>query len=164
MDERVSYDEDFYAWSQHQAAVLRDLASRRDLPNDLDLEHVAEEIEDVGTAELNSVRSFLHNMLVHLIKLASSSSREPVGHWTEEVTRFRIEFLRRYSRSMRQKIDLRDAWDLARQEAEVGLRRYGEQLSEDLPAEFPFELEELATKNFDLDAALARLKAGAHQS
>jgi Domain of unknown function DUF29 len=48
MEERVSYDEDFYAWSQHQAAVLRELAARRDLPNDLDVEHVAEEIEDVA--------------------------------------------------------------------------------------------------------------------
>jgi hypothetical protein len=163
MDERITYHEDFYAWSQHQAAVLRDLATRRDLPNDLDLEHVAEEIEDVGTAELNSVRSFLHNMLVHLMKLSSSPSSEPVGHWTEEVTRFRIELLRRYSRSMRQKIELQDAWELARQEAEVGLRRYGEQLSGELPAECPFELEELATKNFDLEAALARLRP-AHPS
>jgi len=64
---------------------------------------------------------------------------------------------------MRQKIDLQDAWDLARQEAEVGLWRYGERLSEDLPADCPFELEELATKNFDLGAALARLRP-AHPS
>src|SRR5215210_1020773 len=104
MDERVSYDEDFYAWSQHQAAVLRDLAGRRDLPNELDLEHVAEEIEDVGTAELNSVRSFLHHMLVQLVKVSSSPNSEPVGHWIEEITRFRIERFGRYARSMRQRI------------------------------------------------------------
>ena len=53
------YDTDIYAWSQQQAAVLRDLASRPDLPNELDLQHVAEEIEDVGISELNAVRSFL---------------------------------------------------------------------------------------------------------
>src|SRR5688500_1457284 len=85
MDERIAYDEDFYAWSQNQAAVLRDLATRRDLPNDLDLEHVAEEIEDVGTAELNSVCSMLRNMLAHMIKLASSSNSEPKDHWFDGI-------------------------------------------------------------------------------
>jgi hypothetical protein len=35
MDERVSYDEDFYGWSQQQAAVLREMAGRRDLPNEM---------------------------------------------------------------------------------------------------------------------------------
>jgi uncharacterized protein DUF29 len=49
MDQTTLYEEDIYAWSQHQARVLRGLAgSGLRLPNDLDLEHVAEEIEDVG--------------------------------------------------------------------------------------------------------------------
>ena len=102
MDERVSYDDDFYAWSQHQAAVLRELAIRRDLPNDLDLEHVAEEIEDVGTAELNAVRSLLRNMLAHLIKVASSPRAEPANHWFEEIVGFHLDAIGRYSRAMRQ--------------------------------------------------------------
>jgi hypothetical protein len=49
MDDQVTYKEDFYGWSQRQAATLRRLAGKRDLPNDLDLDHVAEEIEDVAT-------------------------------------------------------------------------------------------------------------------
>lgn len=138
--------------------MLRGLANRRDLPNDLDLEHVAEEIEDVGAGELNAVRSFLHNLLVHLIKVVSSSNPEPVGHWMEEITRFRIELFRRYSRSMRQRIDLQEAWDLALQEAEIGLRRYGEPLLDGLPAECPLEIEQLATRTFDVDAAPAKLR------
>jgi hypothetical protein len=49
--EPVPYERDFYAWSQHQAEALRRLAhTRRDLPNELDLEHVAEEVEDMGGA------------------------------------------------------------------------------------------------------------------
>ena len=42
------YDNDVYAWAEQQAAVLRGLAARRDLPNELDLANVIEGIEDVG--------------------------------------------------------------------------------------------------------------------
>jgi hypothetical protein len=41
MDQPISYDEDFLAWSEQQAAALRELAGRRGLPDELDLEHVA---------------------------------------------------------------------------------------------------------------------------
>ena len=160
MEERVSYDEDFYAWSQHQAAVLRELAARRDLPNDLDVEHVAEEIEDVGNAELNSVRSFLRNMLAHMIKVASSSSAEPGNHWFEEIIRFRLDAVARYSRSMRQNIDVQEIWELAIQQAQAGLRPHGEQLAPHIPQRCPFGLDELLARAFDADAALARLAPG----
>jgi hypothetical protein len=49
MDRRALYDDDYFAWLQEQAAALRRFAhDRRDLPNDLDVEQIAEEIEDVG--------------------------------------------------------------------------------------------------------------------
>jgi hypothetical protein len=41
------YEEDFYAWTQQQAQALRRL---RVGDNDLDIEHIAEEIEDLGRA------------------------------------------------------------------------------------------------------------------
>ena len=41
-----AYDEDVLAWSQEQARLIR--AGRFDL---LDVEHIAEEIEDVGKSE-----------------------------------------------------------------------------------------------------------------
>jgi Domain of unknown function DUF29 len=43
------YDEDFYAWTQQQAALLRRLPPAG---NELDLEHIAEEIEDLGRGSL----------------------------------------------------------------------------------------------------------------
>ena len=42
------YDDDFYAWTQHQAQVLRSMPVR---DNRFDREHVAEEIEDLGKSE-----------------------------------------------------------------------------------------------------------------
>ena len=67
-----SYDADFFAWTQHQAKLLRTLNRwRPDLPTGLDLNQVAEEIQELGSAELSSVKSLIRQMLVHLIKAAS---------------------------------------------------------------------------------------------
>ena len=77
MDQPVSYDEDVLAWSEQQAAVLRELAGRKGLPNQLDLEHVAEEIEDLGRAEFNAVKSYIRQILAHLVKAASEPAPGP---------------------------------------------------------------------------------------
>jgi hypothetical protein len=67
------YDEDFFAWTQHQARVLRGLGKQYSaVPQDLDLAHVAEEIEDLGKAELRGAASLIRNIMVHLIKAAST--------------------------------------------------------------------------------------------
>jgi hypothetical protein len=39
------YEEDFYAWTQRQAELLCRLPA---ISNELDVEHIAEEIEDLG--------------------------------------------------------------------------------------------------------------------
>ena len=71
MDQAALYEKDIYAWSQHQAAVLRRMAANpAALPNDLDLEHVAEEIEEVGNEQRFGVESDLIQAFIHLIKLA----------------------------------------------------------------------------------------------
>ena len=48
------YEDDFYAWTQHQAEVLRTM---RTPDNRFDREHLAEEIEDLGKSERDAVRS-----------------------------------------------------------------------------------------------------------
>ena len=63
MGDRTLYDEDILVWSEQQAAALRSLASRRDLPNELDLANVIEEIEDVGRSEFHTVESLIENIL-----------------------------------------------------------------------------------------------------
>jgi Domain of unknown function DUF29 len=63
------YDEDVLAWAEQQAAALRRLGSRRDLPNELDLSNVIEEIEDVGKSEFHAVESLIENILIHLMLL-----------------------------------------------------------------------------------------------
>lgn len=48
MPDGPRYEDDFYAWTQYQAEVLRSLHVS---DNRFDREHVAEEIEDLGKSE-----------------------------------------------------------------------------------------------------------------
>ena len=49
------YEEDFFAWTRDQASALRRMAKDR-WNGPLDLEHLAEEIEDVGSDRRDAVR------------------------------------------------------------------------------------------------------------
>jgi hypothetical protein len=155
----TSYSDDIYAWSQEQAAALRRLAeSRRDLPNELDLEHVAEEIEDVGRTELRIVETHLESMLRHLLKIASAPDSRPVRHWRGEVALQRCDLLKDLKPSMRQLIAIDDVWDKAQRRADAALDEHGDALLPDLPQACPFGLDDLVASGFDLEAAVTRLR------
>lgn len=59
----TGYDTDIVAWANEQARLIR--AGRFDL---LDLEHIAEEIEDVGKSERREIVSRMAVLLAHLLK------------------------------------------------------------------------------------------------
>ena len=66
----ITYDTDIIAWANEQAALIR--ARRFDL---LDLEHIAEEIEDVGKSEKRELASRMAILLSHLLKWQFQSGR-----------------------------------------------------------------------------------------
>lgn len=162
MDGPPLYDEDVHAWAERQADVLRELArTRADLPNDLDLENVAEEIEDVGIAQRNAAESFIRQIFAHLIKLATMPGHEASRHWRGEVVSFHNELLQRLTPSMHGRIELQKLWGRAVKEVDAG---YGSgDLQDTLPAPKlkgpPLTIEELAAEDLDLDAALAALRS-----
>jgi hypothetical protein len=82
------YDDDFYAWTQYQAEVLRSMPCD---DNRFDREHVAEEIEDLGKSEQNAVRSETRRVLEHLLNLAHSPAIEPRSDWMVSVANARAE-------------------------------------------------------------------------
>jgi len=141
------YDRDVLAWSEHQADLLRRLA-RGERVNDLDWEHVVEEIEDVGLSELHSVQSFLNLMLVHLLKIFVSPEDQAVNHWRGEIVAFQKNAARRFSPSMRQRIDLSALYDEALEQIEALGERGGQLRS--WPAACPFTLDELLRGKWDV--------------
>jgi hypothetical protein len=159
MDQPISYDEDFLAWSEQQAAALRELAGRRGLPDELDLEHVAEEIEDLGRAEFNTVKSYIRQILAQLIKAASEPSAGATSHWRKEVVTFHNALLDAFTPSMAQKIDLDVLWRRAMREAEAAVKDEGGALAAGLPKKCPFALKALLSEAFDFDEAFTSLRA-----
>jgi uncharacterized protein DUF29 len=84
------YDDDFYAWTQTQAAALRakDWAA-------LDLEHLAEEIESLGQSDRYAIESQLERLLLHLLKLCHDPATRPRRGWRLTVANARHEIARR---------------------------------------------------------------------
>ena len=97
---------------------LRETA--RGLPNELDIENVAEEIESVGRSELAAVESYIALILLHIIKLLAEPDVVSAGHWRSEIGGFHNNLKRRYSSSMRQRINVDEIWSDAREELRLG--------------------------------------------
>lgn len=65
------YDQDFYAWTQATAALIR--AGKW---YDLDREALAEEVESLGKSDWRELASRIAILLRHLLKQQSENDRE----------------------------------------------------------------------------------------
>jgi hypothetical protein len=156
----AAYDEDFYAWTQQQAELLRQLQKAgAELPVAVDLEHLAEEVEDLGKSELRGTTSLIRNIMVHLIKAASDPKADAVNHWRAEATTFQADLPAYFTPSMRQLIDLDKLWKRARAVADTDLRKYGSSVGFSIPAKCPYSLDDLMIEDFDFDLSLLRIVA-----
>jgi hypothetical protein len=90
------YDKDFYAWTRAQAAALRRLADQR-WNGPLDLPHLADEIEDLGSEQQWAVERQLERIIEHLLELEYSPSPDPRRQWMISVIDARGEIERRMS-------------------------------------------------------------------
>jgi hypothetical protein len=132
------YDEDFYAWTQEQAAALR-THFRGD--NRIDVEHLAEEIEDLGKSDLHAVESFVEQIIAHLLKLDYSGQQPPRAHWRAEVLNFRQNVDRKITPTIRRKVErkLEKLYENARQLAAVGALVHEPDLARRLPKACPYD-------------------------
>jgi hypothetical protein len=160
MDHPTAYDEDVYAWAFEQAALLRDLAkSRRDLPNALDVEHICEEIEGVALSDLREAQSSMRLVLTHLLKIASAPHAPSAEHWRDEVAIFQADFVTTLTPTISRKIDAEKTWTLAVRSATSQLAREGDRIMDGLPRTPPLSPGDLAIEPFDVDAAVAKMRA-----
>ncbi|MFZ4409368.1 MAG: DUF29 family protein [Paracraurococcus sp.] len=74
------YRTDIVTWSRQQAERLRRHVGGERV-NDLDWEHVIEEIEDLGNSEITAVRSLLIQAMVHALKIVRWPDSPAVNHW-----------------------------------------------------------------------------------
>lgn len=160
-DPRPTYDKDFYAWTQHQASALRELAP--DLVGTcVDIDRVAEEIADLGLRELRDVESYLRQFLVHVLKLGALPQTQERAHWISKAAEFQARAAETFEPSMRHAMNMPRVWALARRAAATIVAEMGGDPA-DLPTACPFDLDTLVSPEFDLHAALARLRSGRAQ-
>jgi len=153
------YDDDILLWSEQQAAVIRRLGrNAREVPNELDVENVAEEIESVGRSELAAVESYLELIFVHLIRLLVEPESTSVRHWRSEIAAFHANSRRRYSPSMRQRIDVNALWRSAREQSLLAYEGTEHERVAALSVEAPLVLDELLAEKINVVGLADRLR------
>lgn len=117
------YDRDWYAWTQDQAARLRAWPEHL-RPNGLDVEHLAEEVEDLGRSDRRAIESVLHQIALHLLKLElHPAAREHGAHWMTEIDGFRLDLERRLEDSPSLRAQRADLYARAWTSADRAFRR-----------------------------------------
>ena len=141
------YATDYYAWTLEQAAALRRLAAERaDMP--LDLDHLAEAVEDLGKAERRAVRRQMRRLLEHLLKLEYSTAEAPRAGWRRSIVDARIDLADDLTPTLRREIetDLATLYDAAREQAAEALSAHGETVT--LPEQCPWTLDQVLQRRW----------------
>jgi hypothetical protein len=82
---REAYTQDFSLWAQQTAKFLRERRWQ-----EIDLEHLIEEVEDLGKSERRGVASQLTRLLLHLLKWQYQSQRRS-DSWLDSITDARTQ-------------------------------------------------------------------------
>ena len=140
------YEADFfYAWTRQQATELHRLAKTRpNLP--LDLEHIAEEIRDLGRSERDAVVSLAQRILEHFLLIEHSLATDQRLHWADEIDEFRAHVKRKLSATIGHQLkrELREVFADGRRIVERKMRRHGEDgAAAALPANCPYTVEQV---------------------
>lgn len=132
------YREDFHVWTRQQAELLR--AGRF---AELDLPHLIEEIEDLGTSQRKEVFSRSQQIIRHLLKLEYSPAMEPRRAWSDEVDDQRDELRLALTSSLRRELEqtLAERYARARRRAAKDLAAPGEHI--DLPQDCPYTVDRI---------------------
>lgn len=139
------YQSDFYAWTRQQAAELRRFAQTRpNLPLDLDL--IAEEIEDLGRSEHNAVFGLARQIIQHLLLVTCSPAQEQRRHWLDEVDEYRSRIEDKLTPTIRNDLEARleQIYAKARRNVARKMQRHGEQgAAAALPESCPYTLQQV---------------------
>ncbi|NEX23541.1 DUF29 domain-containing protein [Thiorhodococcus mannitoliphagus] len=154
------YEQDYHAWAQETAHLIR---QRRFL--EIDIEHLAEEIEDIGASREREIESRLGVLLAHLLEWRYQPERRGAS-WeaTIKEQRQRIVRLLRKNPSLTAKLEeiIQDAYSDARLIArrETGLPE------ETVPPDNPdaWELRKCPSTTSPLSQRGARGDFGRHRS
>ncbi|HLB41600.1 MAG TPA: DUF29 domain-containing protein [Gammaproteobacteria bacterium] len=136
------YEKDFYAWAIHNAELLK-----KGKLSEIDIEHIAEEIESMGKGERRELINRLAVLIAHLLKWKYQPIRRSKS-WklTIKEQRIQINRLLEESPSLKNAIEskIKDAYEQAAVIAERETT-----LEEDIfPKKCPFNLKECLNQKY----------------
>jgi hypothetical protein len=142
----ITYQNDFYSWTQQQAALLK---ARKF--NELDFDNLIEEIESMGASEKKELDSRLIELMLHLLKWQFQPKRKG-SSWEVSIAKQRdgIERVLRDNPSLKYQLNQRvmDCYPYAKRYAAIETK-----LSQSrFPEECPYSLEQLFNVNFMPDS------------
>ena len=117
-----SYEADLYGWAMRQAALLREGRL-----SEVEADHLAEQIEELGMSEYDKLESVLRVMLLHMLKWDLQPERQS-RNWSLTIQEQR----RRLERHLAKNPSLKSRRDEAI-EAAYGDARLGAARETDLP-------------------------------
>lgn len=112
-----SYDRDFYAWTQEQSHLLR--TGQLQL---IDIQHLAEEIEDMGRAERRELESRLEILLMYLLKWQFQPSKRSRS-WQLTIKEQRLRLQKHLKQNPSLKAAIADVFEDAYQLAIISAAR-----------------------------------------
>jgi Domain of unknown function DUF29 len=136
------YEQDFYAWANEQAALLR--AGKLD---SADIENIAEEIESMGRSEKRELVNRLAVLLLHLLKWRYQPSfRSNSWRLTIKEQRYRLRRHMNDNPSLKSQLGdaMLDAYSLAR----IGAERETGLAVETFPESCPFTFDQAMAEDF----------------
>jgi Domain of unknown function DUF29 len=142
LHQHSDYDKDFYAWALESAELLRQKKF-----DQIDIEHIAEEIESMGKSNKRSLINHLSVLITHLLKCKFQAERRGTS-WENTIERQRIDIqeLLEESPSLKHEIELKFslAYKRARLDAssEMGIKKNV------LPEKCPFSLSQCLDNEF----------------
>ncbi|MGD9731011.1 MAG: DUF29 domain-containing protein [Desulfamplus sp.] len=138
----TSYNSDIVLWSKEQAYLLRS----GDF-SDIDIEHIAEEIEEVGKSEQRELANRMAVLMTHLLKWHFQPARQG-SSWEKTIKEQRKSIIRRLNNtpSLKKSLTddewLADVWLDARLAAEKETRINFDKFPDECPWEIYNILEE----------------------
>ena len=136
------YDQDFYAWANTQAELLRagKLA-------EADIENIAEEIESMGRSERSELVNRLDILLAHLLKWQFQPERRGRS-WELTVKEQRFRISRHLERNPSLKSSLGEALVDAYEAALFSAQRETDLDENVFPSSCPWSIEEILDRDF----------------
>jgi hypothetical protein len=138
----TTYENDIVAWAKEQAYLLR-----TGKLSAIDIEHIAEEIEDVGNSEQRELANRMALLLSHLLKWQYQPVRQS-GSWQRTIKEQRKAIARRLKNTPSLKVStndsewLEDAWGDA---ISITINETG---TDSFPESCPWTIENILSENW----------------